>query len=173
MRTELTNSFSIWNKTEFASGNRSTNHVALTPQASGPRSKTVMLAKNLPSGTSGPELHDLFSRHGSVANVILPPSGVTAVVEFLEPSEARHAFRKLAYTKVGLVKETFRQFPCARDMPARYEPQWAISSHCLMSRCSSSICRCTWNGLHKMFSQKAEENLGTRRLKRKQKVPQR
>ena len=60
-----------------------------------------MLAKNLPSGTSAEELHDLFSKNGSVANIILPPSGVTAVIDFLEPSEARNAFRKLAYTKVS------------------------------------------------------------------------
>ena len=62
------------------------------------------MAKNLPSGTSAEELQDMFSKHGSVANIILPPSGVTAIVEFLEPSEARNAFRKLAYTKVKTSK---------------------------------------------------------------------
>ena len=29
----------------------------------------------------------------------MPPSGITALVEFFEPSEARKAFTKLAYTK--------------------------------------------------------------------------
>ena len=62
-----------------------------------------MLAKNLPSGTTAEELMEKFSKFGSVVNVILPPSGVTAIVEFLEPSEARNAFRKLAYTKVNLL----------------------------------------------------------------------
>ncbi|XP_023933162.1 probable RNA-binding protein 19, partial [Lingula anatina] len=63
------------------------------------RSKTVMLVKNLPSGTPAEEIRTIFSKHGTVSRVILPPSGVTAIVEFLEPSEARRAFRNLAYTK--------------------------------------------------------------------------
>jgi len=59
----------------------------------------VILAKNLPAHTPPAELREMFSRHGEVGRVVLPPSGVTAVVEFLEPSEARAAFRALAYTR--------------------------------------------------------------------------
>lgn len=68
-------------------------------QADAPRSKTVILVKNLPAGTKSSELHEVFSKHGTVGRVILPPSGITAIVEFLEPTEAKLAYKKLAYTK--------------------------------------------------------------------------
>lgn len=63
------------------------------------RSKTIILAKNLPAFTKIEEIRDMFAKHGELHRVVLPPSGVTAVVEFYEPTEARAAFRKLAYTK--------------------------------------------------------------------------
>ncbi|KAK7155672.1 hypothetical protein R3I93_010350 [Phoxinus phoxinus] len=68
-------------------------------QASGQRSNSVFLVKNLPSGVQVGELEALFSPHGSLGRVLLPPSGLTAIVEFLEPTEAKRAFMKLAYTK--------------------------------------------------------------------------
>ncbi|OAD52210.1 putative RNA-binding protein 19, partial [Eufriesea mexicana] len=63
------------------------------------RSKTVILVKNLPAATSEQDIRQLFAQHGELGRVIMPPSGITALVEFLEPSEARLAFMKLAYTK--------------------------------------------------------------------------
>lgn len=63
------------------------------------RSKTVILIKNLPAGTQMHEIRSLFAPHGELGRVVMPPSGITALVEFLEPSEARKAFTKLAYTK--------------------------------------------------------------------------
>ncbi|KAM5237750.1 putative RNA-binding protein 19 [Ctenodactylus gundi] len=68
-------------------------------QAAAERSKTVILAKNLPAGTSAAELQETFSRFGSLGRVLLPEGGITAIVEFLEPLEARKAFRHLAYSK--------------------------------------------------------------------------
>ncbi|XP_045152795.1 probable RNA-binding protein 19 isoform X1 [Echinops telfairi] len=68
-------------------------------QAAAERSKTVMLVKNLPAGTLAAELQELFGRFGSLGRVLLPEGGVTALVEFLEPLEARRAFRQLAYSK--------------------------------------------------------------------------
>ncbi|KAK3574803.1 hypothetical protein QTP86_018394 [Hemibagrus guttatus] len=68
-------------------------------QASGPRSNSVILVKNLPSGVEVKELEALFSPHGSLGRVLLPPSGLTAIVEFLEPTEAKRAFTRLAYSK--------------------------------------------------------------------------
>ncbi|KAF4079049.1 hypothetical protein AMELA_G00188660 [Ameiurus melas] len=68
-------------------------------QASGQRSNSVILVKNLPSGVQAKELETLFSHHGSLGRVLLPPSGLTAIVEFLEPTEAKRAFTRLAYTK--------------------------------------------------------------------------
>lgn len=68
-------------------------------QAAAERSKTVILAKNLPAGTLAAELQEIFSRFGSLGRVLLPEGGITAIVEFLEPLEARKAFRHLAYSK--------------------------------------------------------------------------
>lgn len=61
----------------------------------------MILVKNLPSGVQVAELEALFSPHGSLGRVLLPPSGLTAIVEFLEPTEAKRAFMKLAFTKVS------------------------------------------------------------------------
>ncbi|XP_030567723.1 probable RNA-binding protein 19 [Drosophila novamexicana] len=63
------------------------------------RSKTVLLAKNLPAGTEATELASIFSKFGPIGRIVLPPSGVTALIEYCEPSEARQAFKKLAYSK--------------------------------------------------------------------------
>ena len=63
------------------------------------RSKTVILVKNLPYGTLARELHDLFSQFGSLGQVVLPPAGISSLVEFLDPGNARAAFSKLAYSK--------------------------------------------------------------------------
>ena len=62
------------------------------------RSRTVILVKNLPSGTSTLELTELFQMYGQLVRVVIPPAGITALVEFAEPSHARLAFSKLAYT---------------------------------------------------------------------------
>ncbi|MBZ3881271.1 putative RNA-binding protein 19 [Sciurus carolinensis] len=72
-------------------------------QATAERNKTVILAKNLPTGTLAAELRETFGHFGSLGQVLLPKGGVTAIiVEFLEPLDACRAFRHLAYSKVGL-----------------------------------------------------------------------
>jgi len=63
------------------------------------RSKTVILAKNLPARTSPEELRELFSKFGIVNRLVLPLHCLTAVIEFADPGEARAAFTKLAYSK--------------------------------------------------------------------------
>jgi len=63
------------------------------------RSKTVILCKNLPAKTHTEELRDLFSRHGVINRLVLPPYGLSALIDFAEAVEARSAFTKLAYTK--------------------------------------------------------------------------
>uniref|UniRef100_A0A2K5J7Z3 Probable RNA-binding protein 19 n=2 Tax=Colobus angolensis palliatus TaxID=336983 RepID=A0A2K5J7Z3_COLAP len=68
-------------------------------QAAAERSKTVILVKNLPAGTLAAELQETFGHFGSLGRVLLPEGGITAIVEFLEPLEARRAFRHLAYSK--------------------------------------------------------------------------
>lgn len=68
-------------------------------QPSSKRSCTVILVKNLPAATPAREIREMFAQHGELGRVVMPPSGITALVEFFEPSEARKAFAKLAYTK--------------------------------------------------------------------------
>eukprot|EP00095_Tigriopus_kingsejongensis_P007108 maker-scaffold130_size324016-snap-gene-2.23 protein:Tk07108 transcript:maker-scaffold130_size324016-snap-gene-2.23-mRNA-1 annotation:"rna-binding protein 19" len=63
------------------------------------RSKTVILVKNLPAKTSPLEIRDRFAKFGELGRLVLPPHGITAIVEFLDPSEARKGFQGLAYTK--------------------------------------------------------------------------
>eukprot|EP00055_Hartaetosiga_balthica_P003226 m.7002 g.7002 ORF g.7002 m.7002 type:complete len:1022 (-) comp2691_c0_seq1:348-3413(-) len=63
------------------------------------RSRSVILAKNLPFDTNESELRALFSKHGSIEKVLLPPSRTMALISFYEPTEARAAFRSLAYKK--------------------------------------------------------------------------
>ncbi|KAJ8776427.1 hypothetical protein J1605_015450 [Eschrichtius robustus] len=110
-------------------------------QAAAERSKTVILAKNLPAGTLVAELQETFGRFGSLGRVLLPEGGVTAIVEFLEPLEARKAFRHLAYSKfhhvplylewapVGIFSSPASQKEEPRDAPAepagkdRMEPE--------------------------------------------------
>lgn len=63
------------------------------------RSTTVILVKNLPHTTEEDELAQLFRKHGDIGRFLLPPSKTLALVEFFEPTEARKAFRSLAYKK--------------------------------------------------------------------------
>ncbi|MCQ4179736.1 hypothetical protein FK518_29805, partial [Klebsiella pneumoniae] len=55
----------------------------------------MILVKNLPAGTSVAELEDVFGEHGSLGRVLLPEGGITAIVEFLEPTEAKQGFTRL------------------------------------------------------------------------------
>ncbi|CAN7985348.1 unnamed protein product, partial [Ixodes hexagonus] len=87
------------------------------------RSKTVILVKNLPAKTRPDEIREPFAKFGTLSRVVLPPWGICALVEFQEPSEARTAFRRLAYSKfkhvplylewapVGVFKEKKKAVP--------------------------------------------------------------
>lgn len=55
--------------------------------------------KNLPSRTEPEEIRRVFQDFGVIGRVILPPSGLAAIVEFLEPSDAKNAFKKLVYRR--------------------------------------------------------------------------
>lgn len=63
------------------------------------RSNHVILVKNLPYGSSESELADMFGKFGSLDKIILPPTKTLGLVVFLEPAEARAAFRGLAYKR--------------------------------------------------------------------------
>ena len=62
------------------------------------RSNTTFLVKNLPFGTKTSELEEIFSPFGLIGNLVLPPAGVSALVEFTEASHAKAALQRLAYT---------------------------------------------------------------------------
>ncbi|XP_029676364.1 probable RNA-binding protein 19 [Formica exsecta] len=68
-------------------------------QAPKKRSTTVILVKNLPAKTESKEFREMFAKYGELARIVMPPAGITALIEFLEPSEARKAFHALAYKK--------------------------------------------------------------------------
>lgn len=96
--------------------------MSLTQQAAAPRSKTVLLVKNLPANTDPEDLRAVFSKHGSLGRVILPPSGVTAIIEYLDPTEAKLGFRNLAYTKVCKISLVECQFQDLPDILNRFLP---------------------------------------------------
>ncbi|KAJ1910831.1 Multiple RNA-binding domain-containing protein 1 [Tieghemiomyces parasiticus] len=90
------------------------------------RSETVLLVKNIPYNTTDVELRELFGKHGDLGRVLIPPAGTIAVVEFMEPVEARSAFRHLAYRKlrdaiIYLEKAPMGVFREAYD-PAMHKP---------------------------------------------------
>ncbi|KAJ2847335.1 Multiple RNA-binding domain-containing protein 1 [Coemansia brasiliensis] len=64
------------------------------------RSDVVILVKNIPFSVTEDELRSLFGKYGSLGRVLVPPSRTIAIVEFLEPTEARSAFRHLAYKRI-------------------------------------------------------------------------
>ncbi|XP_075977472.1 putative RNA-binding protein 19 [Anticarsia gemmatalis] len=63
------------------------------------RSKTCILVKNLPANTDKDEIKALFVKHGQIARFLMPQHGITALVDFIEPFEAKKAFTKLAYSQ--------------------------------------------------------------------------
>jgi multiple RNA-binding domain-containing protein 1 len=65
------------------------------------RSKTMILVKNLPYDTSLEDLTKVFHDIGGDVpqKILLPPSKTAALVEYAHATDARRAFRKLAYKK--------------------------------------------------------------------------
>lgn len=65
------------------------------------RSPTTILIKNIPYGTTQATLQEMFSFHGIISRLLLPPAGTLAVVEFADAHSARSAFKALAYKRLG------------------------------------------------------------------------
>ncbi|KAL9247877.1 hypothetical protein vseg_021259 [Gypsophila vaccaria] len=91
-------------ETKEALANAGVNVTSLEEFASGKtedlkRSNHVLLVKNLPYSSTESELSKMFGKFGSVDKIILPPTRTLALVIFLEPAEARTAFRGLAYKR--------------------------------------------------------------------------
>ena len=63
------------------------------------RGDTAILVKNFPYGTKSEELRKLFEAYGQIKQLLMPPSGTIAIVEYDQPNHARSAFGSLAYRK--------------------------------------------------------------------------
>ncbi|GAA5809532.1 hypothetical protein MFLAVUS_002942 [Mucor flavus] len=102
------------------------------------RSETIILVKNIPFGTTDEDMRELFGKYGELGRVLVPPAKTIAVVEFLEPSEARNAFKSLAYRRYkdsliylekapsGLFKDKFVRDPNAKKAEEKKKPVSAI-----------------------------------------------
>lgn len=83
------------------------------------RSKTIILAKNLPIKTHEQDLRILFEKYGKIQSIILPPYGHCALIVFQHPQEARQAFKQLSY----------RKFKDNRPLYLEWAPGNVLSGH--------------------------------------------
>ena len=60
----------------------------------------AILVKNVPHGVTPDELRKMFEEHGKVTKFLMPPTGMTAIVEFSNAAEAKTAFMALSYRKM-------------------------------------------------------------------------
>ncbi|KAH9821176.1 multiple RNA-binding domain-containing protein 1 [Melampsora americana] len=65
------------------------------------RSMTTLLVKNIPYGTTSQVLRGMFTPHGDVSRILIPPSGTIALVEMLNAEDTKSAFKSLAYKRIG------------------------------------------------------------------------
>lgn len=86
--------------------------------ASAPRSKTAILCKNLPEDVDAREIQALFAVYGAVASCEIPYPGF-ALVFMAEPADARRAFSRLAFKRVGAKKAPmFLEYAMLQDVSA-------------------------------------------------------
>lgn len=76
------------------------NGVDLEAFKSKQRGDTAILVKNFPYGTTIEELRKMFEEFGTVLRVLMPPSGTIAIVQFVQPAQAKAAFARLAYRRI-------------------------------------------------------------------------
>lgn len=60
----------------------------------------AILVKNVPHSVTPDELRKTFEEHGKVSKFLMPPTGMTAIVEFSNAAEAKTAFMSLSYRKM-------------------------------------------------------------------------
>ncbi|KAF2128123.1 RNA-binding domain-containing protein [Dothidotthia symphoricarpi CBS 119687] len=60
----------------------------------------AILVKNVPHSVTPDELRKTFEEHGKVSRFLMPPTGMTAIVEFSNAAEAKTAFMSLSYRKM-------------------------------------------------------------------------
>ncbi|KAJ3385179.1 putative RNA-binding protein 19 [Entophlyctis sp. JEL0112] len=141
------------------------------------RSNTILLAKNIPAGTTVEEIEGTFAKFGSLGRIVVPPSGTVAMVEFLEPNECKTAFRRLAYTKfktlplflefapIGAFKKGFDKVEYDARKKARVEMsnekevglEESLSAPSLDAKLSKSVAATTKKASKKQALEKAME----------------
>lgn len=67
------------------------------------RSTDTILVKNLPFQVTEQELQDMFGKRGAIARLVLPDTRGLALIEFESASDARMAFKGLAYRRLHQV----------------------------------------------------------------------
>lgn len=65
-----------------------------------PKGDLAILVKNIPHGVQANEIRQLFEEHGTIHRFLMPPAGMTAIVEFANPAQAKAAFLSLSYRKM-------------------------------------------------------------------------
>jgi multiple RNA-binding domain-containing protein 1 len=60
----------------------------------------AILVKNIPHGVTSNELRKMFEEHGTLTKFLMPPTGMTAIVEFSNIAEAKSAFMSVSYRKM-------------------------------------------------------------------------
>ncbi|TIB97307.1 RNA-binding domain-containing protein [Wallemia mellicola] len=91
----------VINETKGFLKEQGVNLDAFSPENRGPRLENTLLIKNIPFGTSVDDLDEMFRPCGEISRLLLPPAGTIAIIEYLLPNDARTAFKKLAYKRVG------------------------------------------------------------------------
>ena len=82
------------------------------------RSKTSLLVKNLPFDTRVEELEKLFHIGQEPVKILLPPSRTIAMVEYGHSTDAKRAFRRLAYRRFKHVPIYLEWAPLAAKQAA-------------------------------------------------------
>ncbi|KAL5425622.1 hypothetical protein PMIN07_011854 [Paraphaeosphaeria minitans] len=60
----------------------------------------AILVKNIPHGVNSDEVRQLFEEHGTIRRFLMPPTGMTAILEFANAGQAKSAFMSLSYKKM-------------------------------------------------------------------------
>ncbi|MES1920856.1 hypothetical protein MHBO_002480, partial [Bonamia ostreae] len=63
------------------------------------RSNRCIIVKNLPFSTKNGEIEEVFTKHGAVDRILVPPSKALAIILFMDFLDAKKAYQLLAYRK--------------------------------------------------------------------------
>lgn len=75
--------------------------VDLTKFSEKVRDDKVILIKNFQYGTTKEEIGELFAQYGELNRILMPPAGTIAILEFRDAPNARAAFNKLSFKRLG------------------------------------------------------------------------